>query len=74
MSLELILAATAVVVALVAYVVARRNARQLKQLSEMYWQLRYEHGELKSAVSPPPPIEPPAPQQTFVPLSNLKRP
>ncbi len=74
MMLGLLIALVALLIAVVAYVVARRNARQLKQLSEMYWQLRYEHGELKSTVSPPPPIEPQAPQQTFVPLSNLKRP
>ena len=73
MSLELILAATAVLIAVVAYVVARRNAHQLKQLSEMYWQLKYEHGELKSKVAPPP-VDVTTPQQTFVPLSDLKRP
>ncbi|MGH9384363.1 MAG: hypothetical protein ACRD2N_08780 [Vicinamibacterales bacterium] len=73
MSLPLILALVALVVAVVAYVIARRNSRQLRQLSELYWQLKYQHGELKSQVSPPP-VDAPAPQQTFVPLSNLKRP
>jgi hypothetical protein len=70
----LIVALAALGIAVVAYVIARQNSRQLKLLSEMYWQLKYEHGELKSTVSPPPPTAPPAPQQTFVPLSNLKRP
>jgi methionine salvage enolase-phosphatase E1 len=71
-SLTLVVSLAALVLAAVAYVVARRNRRQLKQLSEMYWQLKYEHGELKAQVSPPP-ANAPAPQQTFVPLSDLKR-
>jgi methionine salvage enolase-phosphatase E1 len=73
MATPLIVALAALVVAIVAYVIARRNSRQLKQLSELYWQLKYEHGELKSQVSPPP-VDVPTPKQTFVPLSDLKRP
>jgi methionine salvage enolase-phosphatase E1 len=73
MSLDLAIAVAALVLAVVAYVVARRNSRQLKQLSEMYWQLKYEHGELKSQVAPPP-AEAPTTKPTFVPLSDLKRP
>lgn len=73
MSFQVILAVVALVVAVVAYVIARRNTRQLKQLSEMYWQLKYEHGELKTQVSPPA-VDPPTPKQTFVPLADLKRP
>ena len=73
MSLELAIALAALGIAVVAFSLARRSGRQLKQLSEMYWQLKYDHGELKSAVSPPP-VETPTPKQTFVPLSNLKRP
>ena len=41
-----------VVVALAAFVQARRSARQVAQLTEMYWQLKYEHGELKATVTP----------------------
>jgi methionine salvage enolase-phosphatase E1 len=72
MSFEFVIAVAALLLAAVAYVIARRNGRQLKQLSEMYWQLKYEHGELKAHVSPPP-LEAPTPKQTFVPLSDLKR-
>jgi methionine salvage enolase-phosphatase E1 len=73
MSLESAIALAALAVAVVAYVVARRSSRQVKQLSEMYWQLKYEHGELKSHVAPPP-VDAATPRQTFVPLSDLKRP
>ena len=74
MSQELLVALAALAIAVVAYIIARRNGRQLKQLSEMYWQLKYEHGELKSQVSPAPVDVPTStPKQTFVPLSDLKR-
>jgi hypothetical protein len=74
MSLELLIGVAALLVAVVAYVIARRNSRQVKQLSEMYWQLKYDHGELRSQVAPPPVEAAPTPRQTFVPLSDLKRP
>jgi HAMP domain-containing protein len=74
LSFPLIVALAALLVAIVAYVIARRNSRQVKQLTEMYWQLKYEHGELKSHVSPPMPGDAPPPRETFVPLSTLKRP
>jgi hypothetical protein len=67
-----IVALAALVVAVVAYVQARRTARQLAQITEMYWQLKFDHGELKAKVHPSPPSKP-DPQQTFVPLSQLKR-
>ncbi len=59
-------------VALAALAHARRTARQLAQITEMYWQLKFDHGELKAKVDPPKPATP-EPQQTFVPLSQLKR-
>jgi hypothetical protein len=73
----------ALVVALAALLRARALARRLERLSESYWELRYEHGQLRSrivrleapdAASRPAP-EPPAaaPQTAFVPLSSLKR-
>jgi hypothetical protein len=74
MSLELVIGVAALLVAVVAYVIARRNSRHVKQLSEMYWQLKYEHGELRSQVAPPPVESAPTPRQTFVPLSDLTRP
>lgn len=63
----------ALAVALVALAQARRTARQVAQLTEMYWRLRYEHGELKAAVSPAPAEPPAAPPAAFVPLDSVKR-
>jgi hypothetical protein len=65
-----VLATVALVVALAALVQARRSARQLARLTEMYWQLKYDHGELKAALAPPP--ESP-PVSGFVPLGSVKR-
>ena len=64
---------TALAVAMAAWVQARRTARQLAQVTEMYWQLKFDHGELKAKLDPAAPV-PPVPQQTFVPLSSIKRP
>jgi hypothetical protein len=68
----LMVALSALVVAVVAYAQSRRTARQLAQMTEMYWQLKFDHGELKAKVDPAVPA-PPKPQETFVPLSQLKR-
>jgi hypothetical protein len=67
-----IVAVVALVVALIALMHARRTARQLAELTHMYWALKFEHGELKAKVAPPAPAAP-QPQQTFVPLTQLKR-
>ena len=67
------LALISLVVALIALALVRRQSRKLEQLTEMYWQLRYDHGELKSAVTPEAPAAPP-PISGFVPLGSLKRP
>ena len=75
-----ILAGVALLVALWALIKARRAARRLDQLQQSYWDLRYEHGRLKSQVrrldpEDAEPEAPPAntPSQTFIPLSSLKR-
>lgn len=67
-----IVAVIALVVAVAALGYARHTARQLAQITEMYWQLKFDHGELKAKVDPPSP-QAPTPQQTFVPLTQLKR-
>ena len=67
-----IVAFAALLIAVVAYVQARRNARQLAELTQMYWALKFDHGELKAKVDPAEP-RPPVPQQTFVPLSSIKK-
>ncbi len=65
-----LLALSALMIAVVAFGYARRMARKLALLEEMYWQLKFEHGELKAKVDPP---AAPQPKQTFVPLTQLKR-
>ena len=74
-----LVAGTGWLLALAALTTARRMSRRLAQLSEQYWELKYEHGELKTRVRTlaPTPEElaasaPPV-QQTFVPLTSLKR-
>lgn len=67
-----ILTVSSLVVALAALSYARRTARQLAQITEMYWQLKFDHGELKAKVDPPAPAAP-APKETFIPLTQLKR-
>ena len=74
-----LVAGTGWVLALAALATARRMSRRLAQLSEQYWELKYDHGELKARVRAlaPTPEEaaaaaPPV-QQTFVPLTSLKR-
>ena len=70
----------ALVAALVAWRQARATARRLDQLTQMYWELRYQHGELRVRVRRLSGEEPPAPESPdagsppgFVPLSSLKR-
>jgi hypothetical protein len=66
-----IVALSALTIAVAAFVHARRTARQLAQVTEMYWQLNFDHGELKAKVDPSAPAAP-APKETFVPLSRLR--
>lgn len=68
------------IAALVAWRQARQSAKRLTQLSEMYWELRYQQGELRVRVErlggemPPAQVSPPEqPTGGFVPLSSLKR-
>ena len=67
-----IVAVMALIVALAALAQARRTARQLAQVTEMYWQLKFDHGELKAKVDPSTPAAPEV-KETFVPLTQLKR-
>ena len=73
MTVTSLIAAAALLLAGVAYVSARRTARQLAQITEMYWQLKFDHGELKAKVDPPTPAAP-QPKETFVPLIRLRPP
>jgi hypothetical protein len=78
LTLQDLAAGTAILIALFAFLRARGLARRLERLSESYWELRYEHGQLKARLNrlegtdETTPAEPP--QAThFVPLSSLKK-
>jgi hypothetical protein len=85
LTLPSVLAVLAVLVAIVALWRARGAAHRLERLSESYWELRYESGQLKARVtrlevetglrepSPDPEAAKPAVATTFVPLSSLKK-
>jgi hypothetical protein len=67
-----IVAVLALAIALAALLYAQGVARKLAHVTEMYWQLKFDHGELKAKVDPPAPAAP-EPKATFVPLTQLKR-
>ena len=80
MTVQWLIAAAAALVALAAWIKARRLARRLERLTESYWELRYEQGQLRSRLNRLDPEEPAggdpmrtAAATTFVPLSSLKR-
>jgi hypothetical protein len=80
--LQWLLTGAALLVAVGALLRARRIAKRLERLTESYWDLRYEYGQLRARVAR---LEPasvtadspePAPRAkaaSFVPLSSLKR-
>ena len=75
-----LLTGAALVLAGAALFVARRQSKRLERLTESYWELRYEHGQLRARVNRIGPeqqntaaaAEPP-PASNFIPLSSLKR-
>jgi hypothetical protein len=79
MTLPWLIAGASLVVALVAWSQARRTARRLAQLSEMYWELKYQQGELRvrlqrmegESPSPVPQTTAVQPGESFVPLTSL---
>jgi hypothetical protein len=84
-TLHWLLTVVAVLMALTAWAKTRRTAKRLERLTESYWELRYEHGQLRARInrvdnedSPgggtraPEPAAP-AGTTAFVPLSSLKR-
>jgi hypothetical protein len=76
-----LVAGAAILVALAALAKARRLATRLERLTESYWELRYEHGQLRARVNRLDPDQAaaaseataPAGATHFVPLSSLKR-
>jgi hypothetical protein len=73
MSMAMVVSLAALVLAAAAWGLARRTARQLAQLTDLYWRLKYDHGELKGLVVPRTDEAAPV-RETFVPLTNLRRP
>jgi len=86
LNVQWLLTGAAVLLALGAFLHARRAARRLERLTESYWELRYEYGQLRARVArlEPPvteagaagsdvPHEAARPASNFVPLSSLKR-
>lgn len=78
LTLHWLLTGAALVLAGVALLVARRQSKRLERLSESYWELRYDHGQLRARVNrlepAPPEADAAAPPPTnFIPLSSLKR-
>jgi hypothetical protein len=75
-----LLTGAALVTAAAALLKARRVARRLERLTESYWELRYEHGQLRARVARLDPEQESAAADprtagttAFVPLSSLKR-
>ena len=77
------LAGASLVVALLAFARARRVTRRFERLTESYWELRYEQGQLRArldrlegldAGNPDPDAPQRAPATSnFIPLASLKR-
>ena len=75
----------ALVGAVAGFLRARAASRRLDRLTESYWELRYESGQLKARVTrlevaaglrdadPEPEAKAAPPATTFVPLSSLKK-
>jgi hypothetical protein len=80
-----VLAGLVAALAIVALLVARAAITRLRRMTDSYWELRYETGQLKSRVTrlevqvglrpaDPEPEAPAPPNKTsFVPLSSLKK-
>ena len=81
MTLLWLITGAALALAIAAWITARRAAARLAQLSEMYWELKYQHLELRKQIdrisgteAPPVPTPaPPPPKESFVPLTSLRR-
>jgi hypothetical protein len=80
LTLHWLLTGAALVLAGAALMVARRQSKRLERLTESYWELRYEHGQLRAHVNRIDPAAPAAsapaaesPPANFIPLSSLKR-
>ena len=81
LTFQAVLTVAAFLAAVFAVARARRVSKRLERLTESYWELRYEHGQLRARVNRLDPEQPgtatePASQAgatAFVPLSSLKQ-
>jgi hypothetical protein len=81
LTVQWLLTGAALLLAAAAFAKARRLARRLERLTESYWELRYEHGQLRARINrldPEPSAAAADPTAApgvtaFVPLSSLKR-
>jgi hypothetical protein len=81
MTLLWLVTGASLVVALIALRQARRTAKRLDQLTQNYWELKYQNGELRAQLQQltggstpePPPIPASQGRDSFVPLASLKR-
>lgn len=79
--LEHIVTAAALLAAVLALARARSVSRRIDRLTESYWELRYEYGQLRARLArlegstdaSPGPAEAPGPTTSFIPLTSLKR-
>ncbi|MDO8793796.1 MAG: hypothetical protein Q7J25_04160, partial [Vicinamibacterales bacterium] len=71
MSVQWLLIGAALLLALGAFLRARRVARRLERLTESYWELRYEYGQLRARVTR---LEPPATEPGTDDLAQPPRP
>ena len=82
MNLLWFIAAVSLLAALLAWRKARATEKRVEQLSHMYWELKYQHGELRVQVerltgggprvaAAPETATPPG--ESFVSLASLKR-
>lgn len=60
-----------------AFIQVRRVSRRLERLSDAYWELRYEYGQVRARLNrlegTDAEFVEPAPPPNFVPLSSLKK-
>jgi hypothetical protein len=76
-----VITGAALALAAAAWIRAQRLAARVAQLSDMYWELKYQHLELRKQIEripgaerpPEPPAAPRVPNESFVPLTSLRR-
>jgi hypothetical protein len=77
-----VVSAVALLVAVAALALIRRQARQLESLTRSYWELRYDYTRLRSRLSrldpedaapAEPPVDTAPPSVSFVPLSAMRK-